>query len=54
MDLQAEGFGAAGNRLPNAAHADNAEPLASETAAHHPCRSPTIKLTGFHQFDAFM
>jgi hypothetical protein len=42
MDLQAEGAGAARHRLPDAAHADDAEPLAADAMAEHPGRRPAV------------
>ena len=41
VDLQAEGAGAARHRLADAAHADDAEPLAPDAAAEHPGRRPS-------------
>ena len=40
VDLQAEGAGAARHRLADAAHADDAEPLAPDAVAEHPGRRP--------------
>ena len=40
VDRQAEGLGAAGHRGADAAHADDAEPLAPDAAAEHPGRRP--------------
>ena len=40
MDLQAEGAGAARDRLSDPAHADDAEPLAPDAMAEHPGRRP--------------
>ncbi len=40
VDRQAEGLGAAGDRGADAAHADDAEPLAPDAAAEHPGRRP--------------
>src|SRR3546814_9399093 len=40
VDRQAEGLGAAGDSLADAAHADDAEPLAPDPLAEHPGRRP--------------
>ena len=40
VDLQAEGVRAARHRLADAAHADDAEPLAPDAMAEHPGRAP--------------
>ena len=40
VDLQAERLGAASDRLADAAHADDAEPLAVDAVAEHPGRRP--------------
>ena len=40
VDRQAEGLGAAGHRGADAAHADDAEPLAPDAPAEHPGRRP--------------
>ena len=40
MDLQPECLGAAGDGLADAAHADDAEPLAPDAMAQHPGRAP--------------
>ena len=50
VDLQAEGAGAARHRLADAAHADDAEPLAPDAVAEHPGRRPAgpFALAGEH------
>src|SRR5215510_5709267 len=40
VDLQAERLGAASDRLADAAHADNTEPLAPDAVTEHPGRAP--------------
>jgi hypothetical protein len=40
--LQAEGAGALGNGLTDAAHPDNTEALAGDAMAEHPCRRPPL------------
>ena len=40
VDLQPEGLGAAGDRLADPPHADDAEPLAPDAMAEHPGRAP--------------
>ena len=40
VDLQAERLGAPGDRLADAAHADDAEPLAPDAVTEHPGRRP--------------
>jgi hypothetical protein len=42
MDRQAEGLGAAGHGGADAAHADDAEPLAANAVAEHPGRRPAL------------
>ena len=42
VDRQPERLGAAGHRLPDAAHADDAEPLAGDAAPEHPGRRPAL------------
>ncbi len=54
MDLQAERLGPARDRLADAAHADDAEALAGEAAAHHPGRRPAIELAAFHDLHALV
>src|SRR6185503_7858970 len=44
MHLQAEGTRAARDRLPDAAHADDAEPLAPDAVPEHPGRRPAAPL----------
>ena len=53
VNLQAKGLGAAGDRLADAAHADNAQTLACQPAAHHPGRRPAIKAARIHDLRAF-
>ena len=50
MDLQAEGARAPRDRLADAPHADNAEPLAPDPVAEHPGRRPArpILVRGQH------
>ncbi len=53
MDLQAKGFCAAGNRLTDTPHADDAQPFAGESAAHHPGRRPAVKAARIHDLRTF-
>ena len=46
VDLQPERLGAARDRLADAAHADDAEPLAEDAVAEHPCRRPAAPVVG--------
>jgi hypothetical protein len=42
MDRQAKGLGATGHRGADAAHADDAQPLAADAVAEHPGRRPAL------------
>ncbi|MNE04645.1 hypothetical protein D3C80_971820 [compost metagenome] len=53
VDLHAEGLGAAGQGLADAAHADDAQTLAPQLAAAHPGRAPALELTRRHDIGAF-
>jgi len=53
VDLQAERPGAAGDRLADPAHADDSQPLAGDTAAHHPGGRPAVEVSGLGDVGAF-
>ena len=53
VDRHAEGLGAPGNGLADPAHADDAEALAPDAAAHHPGGRPAGPFTLLHHLHAF-
>ncbi len=49
VDLQTEGARPAGHGLADAAHADDAEPLAADSVAEHPGRRPSLPVLALGQ-----